>query len=306
MAWTGVLWETGNVQFSVSVDGGSASTCTSSSGDEDSNVYAQLCQTSFDNGQHTVNVTVQQNEDDSVSLDYIVFTVESDDDVPRGVSPGMYILTDDSDSTIQYDGSWTTQGAIAYTSSGISRFPYGNGTHVSRTVGDKFTYAFTGKHYDSVLINAFLMLHFAGKSVSLYGVQLLTDGSLTATVDIDGTSYQNVSISNQSGNGGMSNKMLASASGLSSTTHEMVVTVTDISGNQSLIVDYILYEPIYDKAGVYASSVGRLPLISFVHLFRVHRIQRMGCRCRDWYAGCAGSYGGSCLVVLETKTPTSW
>ena len=102
-----MLWETEDIEFSISVDGGSTSTCTAQGGDEDLNVYKELCRTSgLSNGQHTVQVTCrEQDEDSPVSIDYVTYTVQSNDAVPEGVSPGMFILVDDGDSALTYDGT---------------------------------------------------------------------------------------------------------------------------------------------------------------------------------------------------------
>ncbi len=92
---------------------------------------------------------------------------------------------------------------------------------------------------------------------------MLGNGALTATLDIDGAPHANLSITGTGDDGAMSNKALVSASGLSHDEHEMVLTVTGISGDQSLVVDYILYEPLFEKSShtgtASATSASTLP-----------------------------------------------
>ncbi|KAK0203602.1 hypothetical protein DFS33DRAFT_814370 [Desarmillaria ectypa] len=240
LAWTGVLWGTEDASFSISVDNGNETTCNASGGDEESNIYKQLCQVNnLSNGVHTVNVTCRGVDSDSpVSIDYITYTVDtdSDSDVPPGLSPGMSILIDDNDSFISYNGSWSQNSGDAFKTNGSSSdsiifSPHGGGVHRSNSAGSRFTF------------------QFSGSAVSIYGVQKLTNGSLVLSFEIDGSSQNGFNVSGSGDNDiALANLPLLSATGLASGDHEVAVTLTEVSGDQIFELDYILYEPIYEES----------------------------------------------------------
>ncbi|KAG7448709.1 uncharacterized protein BT62DRAFT_722904 [Guyanagaster necrorhizus] len=248
LAWSGVLWETEDVSFSISVDNENATTCNASGGDEESNIYKQLCQASgLSNSAHTVNVTCRGIDSESpVSIDYVTYTVDtdSDSDVPPGLSPGVFILIDDSDSLISYNGSWSQNSDDTFKTNGsgdsIIFTPYGGGVHRSNSAGSRFTF------------------RFSGSAVSVYGVQQSASGSLAVSFEIDGSSQDGFNVTGSGDNDiALANLPLLSAAGLSSGDHEVAVNLTEISGDQVFELDYILYEPIYGKSeDIGTSSIG--------------------------------------------------
>ncbi|KAK0220187.1 hypothetical protein IW262DRAFT_1007707 [Armillaria fumosa] len=240
LAWTGVLWQTEDVSFSISVDNGSATTCNTSSGDEESNIYTQLCQVNnLSNGAHTVNVTCRGVDSDSpVSIDYVTYTVDMDSnsDLPPGLSPGMSILIDDNDSSISYNGSWSQNSGDAFKTNGssgdsITFSPHGGGVHRSSSAGSRFTF------------------QFSGSAVSIYGVQQLASGNLVVSFEIDGSPRNGLNISGSGNNDiALANLPLLSATNLTSGDHEVTVTITEVSGDQIFELDYVVYEPIYRES----------------------------------------------------------
>ncbi|KAK0495939.1 hypothetical protein EDD18DRAFT_224866 [Armillaria luteobubalina] len=246
LAWTGVLWQTEDVSFSISVDNGSATTCKTSSGDEESNTYTQLCQVNnLSNGAHTVNVTCRGVDSDSpVSIDYVTYTVDMDSnsDLPPGLSPGMSILIDDNDSSISYNGSWSQNSGDAFKTNGSSGdsiifSPHGGGVHRSSSAGSKFTF------------------QFSGSAVSIYGVQQLASGNLAVSFEIDGSPRNGLNISGNGNNDvALANVPLLSATSLTSGDHEVTVTITEVSGDQIFELDYVVYEPIYRESEATGTS----------------------------------------------------
>ncbi|KAK0192726.1 hypothetical protein F5146DRAFT_1041204 [Armillaria mellea] len=246
LAWTGVLWQTEDVSFSISVDNGNATTCNASGGDEESNIYTQLCQVNnLSNGAHTVNVTCRGVDSDSpVSIDYVIYTVDMDSnsDLPPGLSPGMSILIDDSDSLINYSGSWSQNSGDAFKTNGSSSdtiifSPHGGGVHRSSSAGSRFTF------------------QFSGSAVSIYGVQQLASGNLVVSFEIDGSPRTGLNISGSGNNDiALANLPLLSATGLASGDHEATVTIAEVSGDQILQLDFVVYEPIYGESEATGTS----------------------------------------------------
>ncbi|KAK0238007.1 hypothetical protein EDD85DRAFT_565281 [Armillaria nabsnona] len=240
LAWTGVLWQTEDVSFSISVDNGSATTCNASGGDEESNIYTQLCQVNnLSNGAHTVNVTCRGVDSESpVSIDYVTYTVDmgSNSDLPPGLSPGMSILIDDNDSLISYNGSWSQNSGDAFKTNGSSSdsiifSPHGGGVHRSSSAGSRFTF------------------QFSGSAVSIYGVQQSASGNLAVSFEIDGSPRNGFNISGSGDNDiALANLPLLSATGLASGDHEVTVTLAEVSGDQIFELDYVVYEPIYGES----------------------------------------------------------
>lgn len=240
LAWTGVLWQTEDVSFSISIDNGSATTCNASGGDEESNIYSQLCQVNnLSNGAHTVNVTCRGVDSESpVSIDYVTYTVDMDSnsDLPPGLSPGMSILIDDNDSLINYNGSWSQNSGDAFKTNGSSRdsiifSPHGGGVHRSSSAGSRFTF------------------QFSGSAVSIYGVQQSASGNLAVSFEIDGSPRNGFNISGSGDNDiALANLPLLSATGLASGDHEVTVTLAEVSGDQIFELDYVVYEPIYGES----------------------------------------------------------
>ncbi|KIY72141.1 hypothetical protein CYLTODRAFT_486542 [Cylindrobasidium torrendii FP15055 ss-10] len=235
ITWTGVRWGGEDTKFNVWLDDKPQSSCGPDTGDDEDeevdNVYGQLCPASAvtaANGVHTVKAQCRGvDEEEPVSIDYITYQVETDGDVPGGLSAGMYLVADDTDSGVSYEGTWEVSSP-KYTNGNVRFTPFGGGVHRSNIAGSKLSYT------------------FSGTDITVYGVQLGQTGSLQATLNIDGTKKGEVSI--QSSKQDVSNKVLVSAAGLSEGKHTVELVLDVITGEQALVVDYFLYAPLYGQS----------------------------------------------------------
>ncbi|KAK0458706.1 uncharacterized protein EV420DRAFT_1540153 [Desarmillaria tabescens] len=219
LAWTGVLWGTEDVSFSISVDDGNVTTCNASGGDEESNIYKQLCQVNnLSNSAHTVNVTCRGVDSESpVSIDYVTYTV----DTVSGSVLQRFMVANSGD-TFKTNGS--SGDSIIFS-------PHGGGVHRSNSAGSRFTF------------------QFSGSAVSVYGVQQLASGNLAISFEIDGSSQNGFNVSGSGNNdNALANLPLLSATDLVPGDHEVIVTLTEVSGDQIFELDYVLYEPIYGES----------------------------------------------------------
>ncbi|KAK0243379.1 hypothetical protein EDD85DRAFT_786286 [Armillaria nabsnona] len=215
IAFTGNTPGTSNKQdFSVSIDGAEAYVASYPSPAE----YLQWYMSpTLEEGNHTVTLS----EMDNIDVDYAIVAVGNQTTVQ-----GKDILVDDTSNAIAWTGDWQTNtSTLAHvTRVFVDNHPLGNSTKDSSTAGDSFSFQFTGTN------------------VSVFGAQRLSIiGSISADFSVDGgktTTFPTTS--NASGND-IANTMFFSSSILASGTHMLFMNITEVSGDQTFILDYITY-----------------------------------------------------------------
>lgn len=97
--------------------------------------YAQWFQSpDFENGPHTITI----RDLDDAEVDYALV---STDDPPSYAD----VVVDDLNSSISYNGDWTTETILQSPSSVLPINPFGNSTHTTRTASDtSFRVPFVG------------------------------------------------------------------------------------------------------------------------------------------------------------------
>ena len=122
--------------LTVSIDGGTPYNATYN--DPNPQSYRQWYQSpALPDGQHNISLTHLEGTE----LDFAVVTV------PVGKVASLVdqqVIVDDTDGAFTYKGAWnknTTQFAAGTVPGGL---PYGNSTHRTTTVGDTFTFQFSG------------------------------------------------------------------------------------------------------------------------------------------------------------------
>lgn len=206
----------------VSIDGGTPYNSTYD--DSNPQSYRQWYQSPIlQDGQHNISLTHVEGTE----LDFAVVTV------PKGRVASLVdqqVIVDDTDGAFTYKGAWkvnTTQFAAGTIPGGL---PYGNSTHRTTTVGDTFTF------------------QFSGTSVSVYGVWNWgnLDGNLSATYTIDGSSSYSQSYTASASpalqNGDLPNFLLFNSGTLSSGNHTLVANLTSCV-KQAWMIDYVTYSP---------------------------------------------------------------
>ncbi|KAJ7107080.1 hypothetical protein C8R44DRAFT_714866 [Mycena epipterygia] len=161
-----------------------------------------------------------------IDLDYATVTAG-----PNTPLKSTTLIVDDDDPEFVYEGKWTRNTNFFTTGHGFpSGLPFQNATHQSTTIGDSLTF------------------QFAGTSVEVRGVfQWNATGSIGASFSVDGNSSAlTFSSSPQAPFNDQPNFEFFKATGLQSGNHTLVINVTNVAGAQSLMLDYILYQPAYD------------------------------------------------------------
>lgn len=164
-------------------------------------------------------------------LDYLVVTAG-----PSTPLLGKTIIADDFDADIQYKGSWETDfGQIfpARDSNSTGRLSYRNTTHFTRHPGSSFSFDFTGT---TVSVYCILQSHLAGR----LGAKFSIDGSSATTyaAEFNNSTMRSFDRTHTQFFNGT----------VSAGTHRLDVEVTEITGDQSFMLDYILYEASYENA----------------------------------------------------------
>ncbi|KAJ6543580.1 hypothetical protein DFH09DRAFT_1390784 [Mycena vulgaris] len=170
--------------------------------------------------------TIVMNDLVSIDLDYATVTAGSSTPLK-----GTTLIVDDADPELVYAGKWATNTNFFTTGHGFpSGLPFQNSTHQSNTVGDSVTF------------------QFAGTSVEVHGVfQWNATGSIAASFSVDGKpSGLTFSSSTEAPFNDEPNFEFFKATGLQPGNHTLVVNVTNAVGAQSLMLDYILYQPSFD------------------------------------------------------------
>ncbi|THV02162.1 hypothetical protein K435DRAFT_360116 [Dendrothele bispora CBS 962.96] len=188
-------------------------------------------------------------------FDYAVTTVAGLESLQ-----GQTIIVDDSNTEIQWQGNWkerrnyTLYGLVELNvpSGVVSRpaaRPHGNGTHESDEVGDFFIFQFQGT---SILVAGTAPLNrtveaFAGgpvldPPVSNFRPELnfTLDGHSQSAVFTNGGFPQP---------GGSPHFPYFRNDSLSEGNHTLIMTVNDVTGNASVIIDYLTYKPSFATVG---------------------------------------------------------
>ncbi|PBK87132.1 hypothetical protein ARMGADRAFT_1035023 [Armillaria gallica] len=170
----------------------------------------------LEEGTHTITLT----EMDGTDVDYALIGVGN-----QTAALGKDILVDDTSDSIVWTGDWQTNTSTLltnFTGPYIVRRPLGNSTKDSRTVGDSFSFQFTGTN------------------VSVFGIQRNSIvGVISVDFRVDGGKTTNFStISARSGND-LANTVFYSSPILDSGVHTLVMNITAVAGDQSLKLDYI-------------------------------------------------------------------
>ncbi|KAK0501870.1 hypothetical protein EDD18DRAFT_1279600 [Armillaria luteobubalina] len=172
----------------------------------------------LEEGNHTITLTGI----DGTDVDYALVGVGNQTTVI-----GKDILVDSRSDSIVWVGDWQTNTSTLLTDITVPYIvhrPLGNSTKDSRTVGDSFSFQFTGTN------------------VSVFGIQRNSIvGVISADFSVDGGKATNFStISARSGND-LANTVFYSSPILHSGVHTLVMNITAVTGDQSLKLDYITY-----------------------------------------------------------------
>ncbi|KIK60535.1 hypothetical protein GYMLUDRAFT_114404, partial [Collybiopsis luxurians FD-317 M1] len=189
-------------------------------------LYTQWYQTPvLADGLHIVNLSSIV-----VNLDYTLITPGMTTPLEKST-----IVVDDTDQELIYEGpGWntTTNEVMRCFVGCVDGLPLGNGTHRTRTVGDRLRFI------------------FAGTSISVYGVFDWTGTgsvSLDFTLDNQTTSTDVVVPSGNSPPQETQNYQFFSATNLTAGNHTLLINVTQSLGNQTFVFDYLTYRPSFDS-----------------------------------------------------------
>ncbi|KAK0443899.1 uncharacterized protein EV420DRAFT_1649011 [Desarmillaria tabescens] len=215
IAFTGNTPGTANKQnFSVSIDGGDAYVASYPSQAE----YIQWYMSpTLEEGNHTITLT----EMDSIDVDYALIGVGNQTTVLN-----KDILVDDTSDSIVWTGDWQTNtSTLAHiTRVYVDNHPLGNSTKDSTIVGDSFSFQFTGTN------------------ISVFGIQRNSIvGVISANISVDGGKTTTFSTTSTRSGNDLANTMFFSSPILSSGIHTLIMNITEVTGDQSLKLDYLTY-----------------------------------------------------------------
>ncbi|KAK0489468.1 hypothetical protein IW261DRAFT_1325920, partial [Armillaria novae-zelandiae] len=171
----------------------------------------------LEEGAHTITLT----EMDGTDVDYALIGVGNQTNIL-----GKDILVDSISDRIVWTGDWQTNTSTLIHASNfhIVNYPLGNSTKDSRTVGDSFSFK------------------FSGTTVSVFGIQRNSiNGSISTDFKIDGGKATTFSTTSASLGSDLANTMLFSSQILDFGIHILVMNITTVTGDQSLKLDYITY-----------------------------------------------------------------
>ncbi|KAF5340814.1 hypothetical protein D9758_017642 [Tetrapyrgos nigripes] len=158
---------------------------------------------------------------EDVEFDYMLLSVTNETDLG-----GQTILVDDSSEEIRWSGSWEPQETnITLSDPKLTVAAHGNGTHISSTEGDSFTF------------------QFAGTSVQVFGVILDLFSPYTIQATIDG--QRNTRKTSQNDRVMAHALLFATENDLAPGNHTLVVTIQELSKTAVVAIDYILYTPSF-------------------------------------------------------------
>ncbi|KAL4256203.1 Transmembrane protein, partial [Pleurotus pulmonarius] len=147
---------------------------------------------------------------------------------------GRRILVDDSDAAMNYTGTWSVESDQMFaTGDGLQQIPHGRSVHRSTKAGD------------------YVLLQFTGSSISVYGiVQWQNTGRISTAYTLDGSASPHTTTISSDGQRNpytdQPNYLFFHAD-LAPGNHTLVVTVTEITDRQSLLLDYVLYTAAFDS-----------------------------------------------------------
>ncbi|KAK0491578.1 hypothetical protein IW261DRAFT_96926 [Armillaria novae-zelandiae] len=200
--------------FSVSIDGADAYVASYPSPAEYLQWYTSP---TLEEGNHTITLS----EMDNIDVDYAIIAVGNQTAVQ-----GRDILVDDTSSAIVWTGNWQTNtSTLAHvTRVFLDNHPLGNSTKDSSTSGDSYSFQFTGTN------------------VSVFGAQRLSIvGSISADFSVDGGKTTTFSTTSNASGNDVANTMFFSSSILTSGTHTLFMNITEVTSDQSFMLDYITH-----------------------------------------------------------------
>ncbi|KAJ8507959.1 hypothetical protein ONZ45_g9718 [Pleurotus djamor] len=166
-----------------------------------------------------------------VYLDYIVITPS-----PSTPLQGRTLMVDDKSPSMNYTGDWVTIQDQAFdTGDGLEQPAQGGTLRQSKTVGDR------------------AVLLFTGSSVSVYGiVQWKLSGRVSTAYIVDGSKPTMVTIDSE----GPGHRYTDQPNypffhtDLPPGNHTLVIVLTEVAGEQSFMLDYVVYSATFDNVTV--------------------------------------------------------
>jgi len=208
-----------NQAFSVKIDDGPRQDYTG-------NGFYESPVLSDDN--HTITYYAPSGPNLSSTLDYLAVTAGR-------ATPlnGRTVIVDDSDDSVAYSGSWTTQSPIPLTFD-FSTSLYQSTTHWSRSIGDTIEF------------------HFIGDSIAVYGIVAnLAKKNISMAYILDGVpKEQGIPFGTLEF---LPKAALFHSSNLTSGEHTLLVNVSEIASPAVIGFDFFLYN---STAADLASSAG--------------------------------------------------
>ena len=221
--------------LNISIDG---SQYTTSYNDPNPPSYRQWYQSpTLPEGSHNISLS----NINGTSLDFAIVTAGNDTPLA-----GQVAIVDNGNPAITFQGNWK-QGKASFVSSQIGGLPFQNTTQDSTTVGDSFTFRFTGTlSYQPIVIGGRTQFCL-GQSAAIFGVfNSSTQGSITLSFDLDGSAltrtFQPTTAESQLGQ--QPNFKFFSYDFLTPGNHTLVVNVTECV-NQTFSFDYITFQPSF-------------------------------------------------------------
>ncbi|KAK0188326.1 hypothetical protein F5146DRAFT_1122553 [Armillaria mellea] len=189
---------------------------------DESYAYAEYMQwflsPMLEEGKHTITLTGMHETD----VDYALVSVGNQTTVI-----GKDIVVDSLSDGIVWVGNWQTNTSTLLTDIAgpyIVHRPLGNSTKDSRTVGNSFSFQFTGTN------------------VSVFGIQRNSVvGAISADFRVDEGEITTFSTTSARSGNDLANTVFFSSPILDTGVHMLVMNITVVTGDQSLKLDYITY-----------------------------------------------------------------
>lgn len=211
--WIAFAGSAPDVPFKVSIDG----EMPEDAPNPDGNQYGRWYQSpSLADGPHTVNLSGLAN---GTQLNYVL--IEAGPSTPLANS--SIVIDDSSSGEIQYSPGWEPRNNQSL-DDGLY-LPFGGGTTVSTTEGETFSF------------------EFAGTAVYVYGIHESVEGTVAVTFSVDGSTSSFVAPKEED----TANYLYFTKDGLGPGAHTLVCNVTNVTGNQSFVLDYIVYNPSFES-----------------------------------------------------------
>ena len=242
MAFFGITPPASSSQLlSVSIDG--SAPFKTSYKDPNPPSYRQWYQSpTLPEGSHNITLTQLAG----TSVDFGIVTAGNDTPLS-----GQMAIVDNENPAITFKGNWKQNNASFVSSQIPIGLPFQNTTQDSTTIGDSFTFLFTGTlSYELIVYGG--GTHFRlGQSAAVYGVfNWSTLGLVTVTFTLDDSSlvktFQVTSTTPQflSNSGQEPNYQFYLTNFLTPGNHTLIVNVTD-RVNQTFSFDYITFQPSF-------------------------------------------------------------